>query len=88
VSLGQVAAAVGLSTRQAEREFRAAYGSGVMAYFARLKMVQAKRLLGDPALTVEEVSRRLEFSSPAYFTRSFSRHTGETPTAFRGRRAG
>ena len=86
LSLSQIAAGVHLSTRQAERVFRAAYGSGIMAYFGQLKIEQAKRLLGDASLSVNQVSRRLGFSSPAYFTRAFFRHTGETPTAFRKQR--
>lgn len=83
LSLAEVARAVHLSPSRAKEVFRAAFGCGIMAYFTRLKVQQAQRLLCDRSLTVKEVSRRLGFSSPTYFDRVFLRHTGLLPTAFR-----
>lgn len=83
LSLEEVAREVCLSPTRAKQVFRAAYGCGIMAYFNQLKIWQAKRLLGASSLTVEQVSRKLGFSSSSYFTRVFQRVTGESPTAFR-----
>jgi len=58
-----------------------------MTYFNELKIWQAKRLLCDPSMTIDQVSRKLEFSSAAYFSRAFQRHTGQTPTDFRRKRS-
>jgi AraC-like DNA-binding protein/quercetin dioxygenase-like cupin family protein len=88
VSVEEVAQAVHLSTTRAKELFRQTHGCGIMAYFNQLKIWQAKRLLGGSALTIDQVSRKLGFSSPSYFTRVFQRYTGEAPTDFRQQRAG
>jgi len=86
LSIAEVAREVGLSPTRVKQVFRATYGCGIKAYFNQLKIGQAKRLLCDPALTVEQVSYKLRFSSPAYFSHVFAQYTGESPTAFRSRR--
>ena len=68
-----------------KREFRAVFGCGIMSYFNQLKIWRAKRLLGNPSLTVAQVSAQLGFANPAYFSRIFSHQTGESPKAFRQR---
>jgi len=44
---------------------------------------EARRLLSETSLPVQEVARSLGFTTPAYFTRAFQHRTGKTPTAFR-----
>jgi AraC-like DNA-binding protein len=66
-----------------KQAFRAAFGCGIMSYFNQLKIWKAKRLLGDPGLTVEQVSAQLGFANAAYFSRVFSQQAGESPTLFR-----
>jgi AraC-like DNA-binding protein len=83
LSLGQIAREVNMSPTRAKEAFRRAFGCGIMTYFNQLKIWQAKRMLGDPTLTIEQVSHRLGFSSPSYFTRAFLKHTSETPRAYR-----
>lgn len=83
LSLRQIAREVDMSPTRAKELFRQAFGCGIMTYFNHLKIWQAKRLLNDRTMTVEQVSHQLGFSSPSYFTRSFLKHTGETPRAFR-----
>jgi AraC-like DNA-binding protein len=83
LSVGQIAREVGVSPTRAKELFRHAFGRGIMTYFNHLKIWQAKRLLNDRSLTVEQVSHQLGFSSPSYFDRAFLKHTGETPTAYR-----
>jgi AraC-like DNA-binding protein len=76
---------VGASPTLIKQAFRAAFGCGIMSYFNQLKIWKAKRLLGDPTLTVEQVSTQLGFANAAYFSRVFSHQTGEGPAAFRKR---
>jgi AraC-like DNA-binding protein/quercetin dioxygenase-like cupin family protein len=83
LSIEEISREVCASPTRAKEAFRSAFGCGIMAYFNQLKIWQAKRLLSDPSLTVEQVSLRLGFANPGYFTRVFSNHTGETPTDFR-----
>jgi AraC-like DNA-binding protein/quercetin dioxygenase-like cupin family protein len=83
LSLADIAQRVHLSPSRAKEVFRAAFGCGIMSYFNRLKIQQAKHLLCDPTLTVKQVSQRLGFSTPAYFDQVFYRCTGLRPTEFR-----
>ena len=83
LTIADVAQQIHVSTSQAKNEFRKTYGCGIMAYFNELKIWQAKRRLCDPNITIDQISRQLGFSSPAYFSRAFLRHTGETPSEFR-----
>jgi len=86
LSIEEVAAEVCLSPTRAKAVFRQTFGCGIIAYFRQLKIWQAKRLLTDPELTVEQVSYQLGFSSPSHFSRVFFRVTGESPSAFRSQR--
>ena len=85
LSIAQVARQLGISPTRAKESFRKAFGCGIAAYHNQLKIWQAKRLMCDRALTVEQVSKKLGFSSHSYFSRVFLQHTGESPIAFRGR---
>jgi AraC family transcriptional activator of pobA len=46
-------------------------------------MLEAKRLLINPNLTISEISALLNFSDNSYFTKSFKKHVGSTPEEFR-----
>jgi len=87
LTIPQIAREVGISSTGVKEVFREAFGCGIMTYFNQLKIWQAKRLLNDLSLTVEQVSRLLGFSSPSYFSRAFLKQAGETPSAYRQRNA-
>ena len=87
LSINQVARELDVSPTRAKESFRQAFGCGIVAYHNQLKIWQAKRFLCDRSLTVEQVSKKLGFSSHSYFSRVFLQHTGESPIAFRSRNA-
>ena len=84
-SLKQIARESGLSLTRAKEVFSATYGCGIKEYLNQLKLYQSQRLLSDSSLTIQEIGRRLGFSSPAYFSRMFRRKMGESPLQFRRR---
>jgi AraC-like DNA-binding protein len=83
LSIHQIAREVEMSPTRAKTVFHEAFGCGIMTYFNHLKIWQAKRLLNDHSLTVDQVSQQLGFSSPSYFSRAFLKQTGESPKAYR-----
>jgi AraC-like DNA-binding protein len=85
LSIHEVARELGVSPTKAKESFRRAFGCGIIAYHNQLKIWQAKRFLSDPSLTIEQVSRKLGFSTHSYFSQVFLEHTGERPTTYRQR---
>ena len=67
------------------RVFKAKTGKSIMEYYMELKIKQAKKLLREGDLSVKEISEILAFSEPNYFTKTFKRVTGLTPTAYKRR---
>ncbi|MBQ8295502.1 MAG: helix-turn-helix transcriptional regulator [Clostridia bacterium] len=67
------------------RVFKAATGKTIMEYYLTLKIERAKQLLRENELTVKEISATLAFNEPNYFTKTFKRFTGLTPSAYKRR---
>lgn len=67
------------------RLFKKETGYSIMEYFIKLKIDKAKDLLRDKQLSVREISDKLAFNEPNYFTKTFKRITGFTPSAYRRR---
>lgn len=70
------------------RIFKAKTGKTIMNYYLELKISEAKKLLRENELSVREISEKLAFSAPDYFTKTFKRVTGLTPLAYKKRSAG
>ena len=86
VSLKDVASSVSLSPAYLTTIVRRKTGRTVQEWIAERRMAQARRLLVESDLSVEEVGRRVGYADPVYFARSFRRTHGTTP--LRWRRAG
>ena len=67
------------------RVFKAATGKTIMEYYTELKIERAKQLLRENELSVKEIAELLAFNEPNYFTKTFKRITGLTPTAYKRR---
>lgn len=83
VTVREVAAAVHLSERHAERLFSAVTGASLMSTLRRLRLELAAQLLFDPALTVTEIARSCGYSDVRPFSTAFKRHYGRTPGDYR-----
>jgi AraC family transcriptional regulator, transcriptional activator of pobA len=70
------------------RALTAASGHGTKELVTERRMLEAERLLRFSDLTVGELAFRSGFSDPLYFSRAFKRRHGESPSAYRRRRAG
>ena len=54
-------------------------GRPVLEWLHEAVLIEAKMLLKTTDLTVQEISDRLNFSSPSAFVQFFKKHTGTTP---------
>lgn len=58
-------------------------GETIAGYTVRLKIDRAKQLIRENNMNFSQISARLSFESPQYFSRVFRRVTGMTPTEFK-----
>lgn len=70
------------------RQFKKTTGSSLMAYFTQMKVRKAKELLRETDLSVSDISDKLSFDDPNYFSKTFKRVTGYTPSVYRKMRRG
>ncbi len=65
------------------KQFKSATNHSVMAYFTKMKVEEAKRLLRETNWTIAQISEKLSFDTPNYFTKTFKRITGYAPLHYR-----
>ncbi len=70
------------------RQFKKTTGSSLMAYFTKLKIQKAKELLRETDMSVAAISDNLSFDNPNYFSKTFKKITGYTPSTYRKMRRG
>jgi AraC family transcriptional activator of pobA len=77
------AAALGVSPRRLRAACAAVVGQSPTEMQDQRTILEAKRSLLYGRLSVAEVGYALGFGDPAYFSRFFTRHVGQSPAAFR-----
>ncbi|WP_367872316.1 HAD-IA family hydrolase [Luteolibacter sp. Populi] len=76
-----------LSMTTIKTRFAALLGHGPKQEIQRVRVRHLQHLLGDPALGLTEISRRMQFGSAHELSRFFLAETGERPSEFRKRLA-
>lgn len=84
LSLKDVARAVSLTPGHLTTVVRRKTGRTVQQWIVERRMAQARRLLVETDLAVEEVGRRVGYGDPRYFVRHFRRAHGASPRGWRG----
>jgi len=82
-SLDEICEATGLSKYHLIRRFKHSLGVPPWTYILQLKMDEAKRLLVHTSLSIAQVAQHVGFPDANYFSRSFRKHTGVSPSAYR-----
>jgi len=85
VTVSDVTRAVGVSERTLRRIFNASLGMSWRSYLLRARVLRSMALLAQPDRSVLEVSIAVGFDDVGAFARSFARHCGETPSAYKRR---
>ncbi|HVV01582.1 MAG TPA: AraC family transcriptional regulator, partial [Verrucomicrobiae bacterium] len=83
LTVEEMARQTALSTGHFSRLFSQQTGFPPMDYFIHLKMQRACRFLTLTHLTVKEISSRLGYDDPYYFSRIFHKVIGSSPAAYR-----
>jgi AraC-like DNA-binding protein len=90
LTVERLASETGMSVRSFHRHFREGVEESPTAYVLRQRVRRAAEILtAEPAIGMVEVASRCGFDDPNYFSRTFSRQMGCSPTKYRsGKRAG
>jgi AraC family transcriptional regulator, glycine betaine-responsive activator len=83
LTVAAIARRTKLSVRTMELVFRRAIGESPGAYYLRLRLNAARRLVLDTREPMADIAARTGFSSSAAFSRAFGRAFGKTPSAMR-----
>lgn len=83
LSLETLAGQARLSKYHFSRAFQAAYQMPPMQYFNRMKILRACEMLTQGHESVAEISERMGYSTPYYFSEQFKSVTGLAPGQYR-----
>lgn len=83
ISLEELSAEVGLSSKYISSLFKKEVGVGLSAFVENKKIEEAKNLLKYSPYSYGEISEYLSFASQSYFIKIFRKHTGLTPRQYR-----
>ncbi|MBN6187587.1 AraC family transcriptional regulator [Aneurinibacillus sp. BA2021] len=83
LSVKQVAEQVNLSATYFSRLFKKETGHSFVYYVTFIKMQRAVWLLRHTNLTIEQIAEELGFNTPNYFSGTFKKYAGLTPSEYR-----
>ena len=83
LSLQKIAQEIGISKNYLVKNFHQELGISPWEYLNRYRIREAKRLLETTNLSITEVAAQIGFDDPAYFSRTFRTHTGQSPKQYR-----
>lgn len=83
LTVAAIARRTGVTPRTLENIFGASIGETPGAYYLRLRLSAARRLVVDTRISMANIAERTGFSSAATFSRSFSRAFGTAPVRLR-----
>lgn len=82
IDLNEITQAVHYSKTYINNIFKKNIGMPIMKYFYGLKIAEAKKML-DKGVSVSEISDKLNYDNPNYFTKAFKSFTGQTPSQYK-----
>ncbi|TPW27942.1 GlxA family transcriptional regulator [Pararhizobium mangrovi] len=83
VTVAALAKRCSVTTRTLENVFEKTIGESPGAYFLRLRLSAARRLVRDSRMPLADIAARTGFSSAAAFSRAFRRAYGQSPSGVR-----
>jgi len=89
LTLGSLSRTFRISASYLSKLFRQHAGHSFVEYLSAIRMEAAKELMLDnPSMSLKEVSQRIGFSDPLYFSRVFKTYTGAPPSSFTRKNCG
>lgn len=82
-SMDDVAEHVGLTRQYISQLFKKHYNMTLIDYLSQYRIEQAKQLLADSGMKINDIGSKVGFNSKSYFTKVFKQYAGITPTEYR-----
>src|SRR5690606_33823406 len=83
VNLDEISRHVGVSKYHFARSFKDVYGVSPLRYHRSIRMERARLLLQLGDLSIDEVARRVGYSSSSAFCTAFRKEVGVSPNQFK-----
>lgn len=83
IHIQPIIASLGISPNYGLEVFQKIYHISPRKYLSGLKLQEAKILLQQPGISLNEIAKRLGYKNLSHFSRQFKRWTGLNPTEFR-----
>ncbi len=83
LSLKEISKQFSYSLSSIKRIFKEETGSSIITYFNNIRMERAKEMLLRSKMSIEGIAASLGFSNSYYFSTSFKKNFGESPSKFR-----
>ncbi len=84
-SIAEFASRVGYTEYYFSHKFRKEFGVSIADYIRKVKIEHAKLLLCGTHMNIQEISDELAFGSRSYFSSSFQKETGLSPSEYRSK---
>ncbi|MCW3790459.1 AraC family transcriptional regulator [Paenibacillus sp. LS1] len=81
--IDDIAAELGISSSHCNRVFKQVFGQSPRAVLSQLVLHEAKLLLVNPKLSVQNIAIMLGYKDIAHFSRQFKRWSGMSPSRYR-----
>lgn len=85
ISLDEVSRAVNISPYYFSKIFKEGTGQNFIEYLTSVRIEKSKELLSTTEYTMKEICTICGYSDPNYFSRSFKKNVGVTPTEYKNR---
>jgi two-component system response regulator YesN len=86
ISLDDVSRTVNISPYYFSKIFKEETGEGFVEYLTNLRIEKAKELLSTTEYSMREICKMCGYSDPNYFSRSFKKNAGVTPSDYKAGR--
>ena len=83
LQIRELAAELHQSESYVKKVFAQYYSGGVIHYFHSLKIKEARRLIREENLSMEQISDMLAFDNQSYFSRCFKKFSDMTPSEYK-----
>ncbi|WEY88784.1 bacillibactin transport transcriptional regulator Btr [Bacillus subtilis] len=86
ITLAQLSQMAGISAKHYSESFKKWTGQSVTEFITKTRITKAKRLMAKSNCKLKEIAHQTGYQDEFYFSRTFKKHTGCSPTSYMKKR--